>query len=116
MRDGEPLLRFVDAAVGRDAAELARARQALRERVGDAATVDAAAVVANFERMVRIADGTGIPLDEPVAFFSADLRERLGIAGYGSAQNTPRASALVRLASRALQPLLRRALRRFGGR
>ena len=44
-----------------------------------AALVDAAAVVGNFERMVRIADGTGIPLDKPVAMVSADMREELGL-------------------------------------
>ena len=32
--------------------------------MGVAAMVDAAAVASNFERMVRIADGTGIPLGD----------------------------------------------------
>jgi len=43
------------------------------------AMVDAAAVVANFSRMVRIADGTGIPLDDMMAEYSSDLREDLGL-------------------------------------
>lgn len=51
--------------------------------------VDAAGVIANFQRMVRIADGTGIPLDEPVAMLTTDIREELGLNHYGSADRTP---------------------------
>jgi hypothetical protein len=61
---GEALIAFAEAIVGRDPAEVARARQRLADEMGVAAMVDAAAVASNFERMVRIADGTGIPLGE----------------------------------------------------
>ena len=37
-------------------------RQALREKMGDKVVVDVACVIANFQRMVRIANGAGIPL------------------------------------------------------
>ncbi len=39
---------------------LAEARERLRNALGEAALIEAAAVVGNFERMTRIADGAGI--------------------------------------------------------
>lgn len=100
------LVRFAEAVVGGDPAEIAQAREALRAAVGDEATVDAAGVTGNFQRMVRIADGTGIPLDTPVKLMSADLREELGLDAYGSANETSKTSWLGRLAGRMLRPLL----------
>ena len=50
--------------------------------------VDAAGVVANFQRMVRIADGCGIPLDEFTRDATDDVREELGLHEYASAANT----------------------------
>ena len=44
---------------------------------GTEVTVDAAGVASNFERMVRIADSTGIPLDERLASMSKEVREEL---------------------------------------
>ena len=101
---GERLTAFADAAVKGDAAELATARDALREAAGPAALVDAAAVVGNFERMVRIADGTGIPLDGLVDALSGDFREALRLDAFESVRLEP-AGRL----TRALQPVLRRA-------
>jgi hypothetical protein len=48
----------------RDRDVIATTRGAVVEAMGVEAMVDAAAVAANFERMVRIADGTGIPLGD----------------------------------------------------
>ena len=89
---GGVLLRFADAAVGR-APDLPETREALHAAMGVDAVVDCAAVVANFQRMVRIADGCGIPLDPPTIGASADFRERLGVHTYASAANTPGAHA-----------------------
>jgi hypothetical protein len=61
---GEVLSDFAEAVVGRDLVVISRARQRVIDAMGVAAMVDAAAVASNFERMVRIADGTGIPLGE----------------------------------------------------
>ena len=58
------------------------------KRLGDQAAVDAAGIVANFQRMVRIADGCGIPLDDFTKDATADVREALGIHEYASAANT----------------------------
>jgi hypothetical protein len=99
----EALLAFADAAVSGEADALSDARERLLEAVGAEGLVDAAAVVANFERMVRIADSTGIPLDAPVAAMTADLREDLDLGRYRSASNTPEPGALARIAGVALR-------------
>jgi hypothetical protein len=41
--------------------------------------VDAAGVASNFERMVRIADSTGIQLDTRMAALSKGVRDQLGL-------------------------------------
>ena len=68
------LVRFAEAVVHREADAIPEARGRLREAVGAEGLVDAAAVIGNFERMVRIADGTGIPLDTPVNMPFAEER------------------------------------------
>ncbi len=81
---GERLTAFADAAVRRDAAELSTARDALRAAAGSEILVDAAGVIGNFERMVRIADGTGIPLDGVVDALTSDVRGELGLENFES--------------------------------
>jgi hypothetical protein len=108
------LVRFAEAVVGDDRAALAAARATLREEMGAAAFVDAAAVAANFERMVRIADGTGIPLDPPVAALSRDLRRDLGIDRFTSAGHTPDVGVVGRAVSALAAPGLRVLLRTVG--
>ena len=103
----DTLLAFADAMVGRDDAALAGARTAVIEQLGPEQLVDAAAVASNFERMVRIADATGIPLDAPLDAISVGLRAEIGIDAFGSAANTPRVSAPRRWLGRALAPLAR---------
>jgi len=41
--------------------------------------VDAAGVASNFERMVRIADATGVELDASITELTADVRTALGL-------------------------------------
>jgi hypothetical protein len=53
------LIAFAQAIGGWDDDVLADARTRLAAVAGDAFMVDAAAVVANFEMMTRVADGTG---------------------------------------------------------
>jgi len=108
------LLAFADALVDADDAALARARDAVRAALGDAALVDTAAVASNFERMVRVADGTGIPLDPPVLVMSADLRQRLGIDRFPAAGNTPAPRTIAALAGHWLRPVAFAALRALG--
>lgn len=100
---GERLTKFAETAVAGDTAELATARDALREAVGSAGLVDAAAVVGNFQRMVRIADGTGIPLDGVVKALSDDFREDIGLEAFQT-RRTTEPGAIARIGA----PVLRR--------
>ena len=62
-----------------DATAFATARERLEREVGEEASVDAAAVLAIFNAVVRIADATGIPLEEAKARMSVDIREALSL-------------------------------------
>ena len=53
------LRNFATACTAHDTDTLDEARDALVATAGEAAMVDAAAVIANFEMMTRLADGTG---------------------------------------------------------
>lgn len=108
------LVRFAEALVGDDDGALAAARAAVRAELGDAQLVDAAAVASNFERMVRIADGTGIPLDGPVAALSNDVRTSLGLDRFASAARTPAVGPVGRAVATVMGPVLRTVLRLVG--
>jgi hypothetical protein len=86
-RSGE-LLRFVDTFMSGDAPAYAEARARLCDAIGERAMVDAVAVAANFQRLDRIADGTGIPSDPPMAVMQEDFIA-MGMHQYRSASNTP---------------------------
>lgn len=79
MVHGTLLTRFVEAVLGDDAIELDVARGEMRRTLGDAAFVDACATLASFDAVVKLADGTGIPIEDWKAERTADLREALGI-------------------------------------
>jgi hypothetical protein len=79
---GTALVEFAQAIVSNDAAALSRTRQTLTDALGSAAMVDAAGVASNFQRMVRIADGTGIELDDGLARFSETVRAELDLARF----------------------------------
>lgn len=101
------LLALAEAVVRGGDAELAAARAGAVAALGPDGFVEAAAVASNFERMVRIADATGIPLDAPLDAITASMRADLGIDAYGSAANTPQVSPGRRALGRALAPLAR---------
>jgi hypothetical protein len=82
---GSVLLRFTDAALTGDGVELADARDAVRRSAGDAATVDAAGVIGNFEMMNRIADAIGMPVGKGSRKHMADVIEELGLARFDHA-------------------------------
>jgi len=88
---GETLVAFAEAVVGESEAALTVAQQCVLVELGPEALVDAAAVASNFERMVRIADSTGIPLDAVVYERTMDERKALHLERFGSAANTPKA-------------------------
>ena len=79
---GALLVDFAEAVLGRDEDRLTRARLKLSETLGTDALVDAAAVVANFNAIDRIADATGIPIDAERVELTADLRAELAINAF----------------------------------
>ena len=105
---GAELIAYADAVVARST-DVPQTRDAVHKSMGDAGVVDAAAVIANFQRMVRIADGTGIPIDGPLDVLSADIRHEIGINEFPSAEGRGRNGTLRRLAA----PLMRLAMARF---
>ena len=76
--------------MGGDAEVLRRERAALRALLTAEQFVDVAATIAAFNVVDRIADATGIPLDEMMRAMSADVRQQLGLVRFASAANTPR--------------------------
>ena len=75
-------------AVQIDPSDLERTRGALEACVGLDGMLEAAATIAIFNGLVRVADGTGIQLDDGVVSASADYREDLGVNAFGGAANT----------------------------
>jgi len=86
---GAALVAFTDAVMGGDEALLRRERGALRAVLDDAAFVDTCATIAAFNVVDRVADATGIPLDDNLAVMSAEVREELDLARFASSANTP---------------------------
>ncbi len=95
---GVELLAFATAANQRSA-DLAATREALRAAVGDEGVLEAAATVAAFNGLVRVADGTGIQLDPSMLSSTADTREALGIEEFGGAANSAGAATAARRSS-----------------
>ena len=79
MPHGQALLEFGEAMLRGDARRRAGARQVIYRALGPAALVDAAAIVASFNAVVKVADGSGIPLEDFKIQATADLREELGL-------------------------------------
>lgn len=85
--DSAVLLAFTNA-VASGTPDLAETRRALTDRVGEEGLLEAAATIAIFGGLVRVADGTGIQLDDGVFGASADDRRRLGIDDFAGSANT----------------------------
>ena len=102
----EELTAFAEALIQKDDKTLTKARNQLEAKVGPEAVMDSAAVIGNFERMVRIADASGIPLDDNLSFFTESIRRELELNRFGSANNTAPAGVLKRTARRFIAPLV----------
>jgi hypothetical protein len=76
---GETLIGLVEAVLSGDDAARAEARRAVRDTLGNAAFVDTCATIASFNAVVKIADGTGIPLEEAKEAATRDIRDALAI-------------------------------------
>ncbi len=86
---GEELRLFAETLASRDEKALGDARETLLRVAGAAVLVDATAVAANFQRMVRIADSTGIPVDGLMDALSGSIPDELELRRFHSAGNTP---------------------------
>ena len=84
---GAALSAFTEALVRRSP-DLASKRGQLLEAVGPAALFEAAGTAANFQRMTRIADAIGIPLDRDGGEQGATFRAAIGIDTFAGAENT----------------------------
>ncbi len=85
---GAQLMKFAESVATRDVQSLRDSRQRLLETAGPAVLVDAAGVAANFQRMVRIADSIGIPVDDMSSELGRQIRADLSLEEFASAQNT----------------------------
>ncbi len=83
--NGALLVELCDAVQSGDEASMAPLRARVAETMGEDALVDTCAVIGNFQRMVRIADGTGIPLDDLMLSQSSDFRGDLGVEQFAGA-------------------------------
>ena len=77
---GSQLIGFVDAVLRNDG--VAATRGLLDSALGSNAVVDASGVIANFEMMNRIAEGTGIPVGKGSLGRSEEWRALDGIDRY----------------------------------
>jgi alkylhydroperoxidase family enzyme len=84
---GAELLAFTEAVMSGQGVAPARAR--LRAVLSPECYVEVAAVIAAFNVVDRIADATGIPLDEMMLVMSGDVREELHLNRFASSANTP---------------------------
>ena len=82
------LLDFADAIWGTESTVLDSARDALDQRMGEKAVVEASVTAANFGMVDRIANAIGISSDEAAWTASADFRTTLGLEGFPSARNS----------------------------
>ena len=80
------LEQFVAAAVGDDPAAAAEARAMIVDRLGPEWLIDASAVIANFEMMTRLADGTGARLRPEQLAAAASIIDDLGLDAFPSAR------------------------------
>lgn len=78
---------FAEAICEMDAAKIGPARAVVIKTLGQAAMLDAAAAVGAFNIFPRVADATGIPLEEMKVEPTAALREELGLEAFNPAGN-----------------------------
>jgi hypothetical protein len=72
---GAELLAYTDAVMSRDAPAIAKARDVVEEKLGPEGVVDSAAVMMMFNVVDRVADATGIPIDDGM---TKDMRYAIG--------------------------------------
>lgn len=79
---------FGEAVATFDEDKLSAARKVLLDAAGPEVLVDAAGVAGNFQRMVRIADSMGIPVDTMDNELQNQVREELDLYRFKSSENS----------------------------
>lgn len=78
MPHGNLLVAFTEAVLA-NSDRLESVRRDVLQQLGAAAFVDICATVASFNAVVKVADGTGIPLEPDKAVRTRDVRDQLGL-------------------------------------
>lgn len=79
LAQGDPMNAFAEGICNRNTAQMEEARKGIIEALGEAAMIDAAAVIAAFNAYPRAADSTGIPIEEFKLEPTEDLRKELAL-------------------------------------
>lgn len=85
---GAELMAFAEAVANGDDLALRNSREDLLAVAGGIVLIEAAGVAANFQRMVRIADSMGIPVDNMDTELGQSVREELQLERFESAKNS----------------------------
>jgi len=83
---------LTEQAIGGEWAQLTHTRQRAGEIMGEQQVADVLTVAAAFNGITRVADATGIPLDDNTAATTIDLRATTGIDSYAYAEKSARLS------------------------
>lgn len=87
---GHWLRALTEAAIKGDWLALAEIRPQAEEAMGYQQTIDALIVAAAFNGITRLADSTGIPLDDNTRDVTGDMRESTGIQRFDYREKTER--------------------------
>ena len=77
--NGSELNDLVEAVIARDVERIDAVRAAVVDTLGERGMLDAVATIAAFDAYPRIADATGIPLEDSKREATAGLRSELGL-------------------------------------
>lgn len=88
--DGAALRALTDAAIRGEWLELADLRSRSARTLGAQQTVDVLVVASAFNGITRVADATGIPLDENTLTTTTAMRERTGIQRFDYLEKSAR--------------------------
>lgn len=88
--DEEHLRKLTEAAVSSDWLSLPNITANAEKAMGLQKTVDALVVAAAFNGITRVADATGIPLDQNTRDTTVDMREATGIQSFDYTEKSSR--------------------------
>jgi hypothetical protein len=87
---GEWLRALTEAAIRGDWLQLGNIRPQAEAAMGEQQTLDALTVAAAFNGITRVADATGIPLDQNTADTTVEMREETGIQRFEYTEKSAR--------------------------